>query len=149
MAGVAVFLGMVLWLLRSATGLDEEVDGDDERALDDEVMSDARRDGLGVTGDESHVQRRLGGHIKPDGSLYDPQTSPCSVGYEMAPAQGGGKCLCVEGPRCSHQGKTGRQLCSIAERAVELGAHLVLPACLSEYPRPILKRRVVTNVLAV
>jgi len=56
-------------LVRFATCLHEEVDGDHYRAVEDKVVRDTRRDGLAVTGDEVQVERRLCRHHEPDGTL--------------------------------------------------------------------------------
>ena len=136
-------------LVRFATCLHEEVDGDHYRAVDDKVVRDTRRDGLAVTGDEVQVERRLCRHHEPDGTLDDAQASPRALGNEMAPAQRRGKALLVEGPCHPRHTKAEGKLGAIAERAFELGTDVGGATELGQHPAPLRERRTVANVLAV
>lgn len=127
----------------------QEVDGNDERAIDDDVVGDRRRDRLFVPNAELDVDRRLGGHDQSDRTLDDPKASPCALGDPMARPKRRRNAVLVEWSRGSDDVQAGGQLSPITEGAVQVRPDSSRPAILRQHPGTIPERGAVTNMLAV
>ena len=135
--------------LIAGRGPDEEVDGDDRRPVDREVMGDAGRYRLSFAGAQPDLHRRLGVAHEPDGAVDHPQAPPVTVGHEVMPQEAGWDGVLVEGAGGASEVQPGRELGAVAERAVGVAPEALLAAGVGQHPRADLERRTVADVLAV
>ena len=112
-------------------------------------MGDRRWDRLAVAGAKPSGDGWDGVHVEADASFDDPQGPPGPLSYVVAPAQRSGKAGLGEGSGRSSQVEVVRQLCPVAEGAVEVGADPGRSALGGQHPWPVLKWGVVPDVLAV
>jgi hypothetical protein len=127
----------------------EEVDGDEDRSLDTEMMGSTRREWLLLAGGEVCGDRRVGCKLNEDSALEDAYQAPCAFGHAVIAPERRRQCFGVKRARRARHHKSIRELGAVAERTVDVRVEMRGASLFGGRPRPVSERRLVTDVLVV